>query len=592
MEKIRILNLSKRYGKVLAVDSVTFSVEDKEFFSLLGPSGCGKSTVLRCVAGLEEPTEGEIYIGQTRVNSTVDGINVPTELRPIGMVFQNYAVWPHMTVYENIAYPLKIKKLPKELIQAKLKVALHTVGLERLADRYPSQLSGGEQQRIRLASQIGTGLTGVLYVLDEPSIGLHPKDVAALIESLRHLVELGNTLLVVEHDEETIRAADHIIELGPLAGVGGGKIIAEGDLAKIMDNSSSLTGKYLAGKKTIPLRKHTLNNKLKVSVLGARENNLKNISVDFPLGNLIGVTGVSGSGKSTLITETLYPLLKYYSQGTYQDHIGLHDRLEGYQHVKSTYLVDQSPIGRTPRSNPATYVGFFDDIRALFAETESARLLGYKKGRFSFNVKGGRCEKCQGGGVIKIEMQFLPDVYVDCDICQGKRYNTETLGIKYKGKTIHDILTMTLSDAASFFRNHPSIFKKLNLLNEVGLGYLTVGQPAPTLSGGEAQRIKLASELTHKNIGGAVYILDEPTTGLHFYDIEKLLETLGRLVKAGNTVIVIEHNLDVIKNCDWLIDLGPDGGDAGGKLIYQGPTADILTHKSSHTANFLQKHLS
>ena len=521
---------------------------------------------------------------------TIDGFNI-TDLTGLSikhcLAYLKSDLPPKLTPYETAIAVGILKELSVRLS------FLDNVGLGYLdLARRANTLSGGEQQRIRLASQIGTGLTGVLYVLDEPSIGLHPKDVAALIESLRHLVELGNTLLVVEHDEETIRAADHIIELGPLAGVGGGKIIAEGNLAKIMDNPSSLTGKYLAGKKTIPLRKHTLTNKLKVSVLGARENNLKNISVDFPLGNLIGVTGVSGSGKSTLITETLYPLLKYYSQGTYQDHIGLHDRLEGYQHVKSTYLVDQSPIGRTPRSNPATYVGFFDDIRALFAETESARLLGYKKGRFSFNVKGGRCEKCQGGGVIKIEMQFLPDVYVDCDICQGKRYNTETLGIKYKGKTIHDILTMTLSDAASFFRNHPSIFKKLNLLNEVGLGYLTVGQPAPTLSGGEAQRIKLASELTHKNIGGAVYILDEPTTGLHFYDIEKLLETLGRLVKAGNTVIVIEHNLDVIKNCDWLIDLGPDGGDAGGKLIYQGPTADILTHKSSHTANFLQKHLS
>ncbi|MFH2019526.1 MAG: excinuclease ABC subunit UvrA, partial [bacterium] len=461
---------------------------------------------------------------------------------------------------------------------------LENVGLGYLdLARRAKTLSGGEQQRIRLASQIGTGLTGVLYVLDEPSIGLHPRDVSALIKSLEDLVELGNTLLVVEHDEETLRSASHLLELGPKAGVHGGHLVAEGTLEDIIANPKSLTGQYLSGKRSIPLNTPPLKNKKSLKLINARENNLKNITVEFPLQNLIGITGVSGSGKSSLITETLYPLLKYYCHGQYQDHLGAHDRLDGYQHVDRVYLVDQSPIGRTPRSNPATYVGIFDDIRELYAMTPEAKLRGFKKGRFSFNLKGGRCEKCQGGGMIKIEMQFLPDVYVKCDVCQGQRYNQETLEVKYKSLTIFDVLNLTIEDAVAFFRNHPRIFHKLELLNDIGLGYLTLGQPAPTLSGGEAQRLKLALELTRKAASSTVYLLDEPTTGLHFFDIEKLLKTLYRLVDQGNTVIVIEHNLDVIKNCQWIIDLGPEGGDLGGKLIFQGPTNEILDVKESYT---------
>ncbi|MFH2085373.1 MAG: excinuclease ABC subunit UvrA [bacterium] len=470
---------------------------------------------------------------------------------------------------------------------------LHNVGLGYLnLARQSKTLSGGEQQRIRLASQIGTGLTGVLYVLDEPSIGLHSRDVNALIASLKHLVELGNTLIVVEHDEETIRSAEHLIELGPAAGIHGGKLIAEGSVAEVTKNQHSLTGQYLSGKKSIAADASPLNLTLgNLKLIGCRQHNLKNVSLDLPLGNFIGITGVSGSGKSTLITETLYPALKYYLEGAWSDSQGTYDRLDGYHYLKSAYLVDQSPIGRTPRSNPATYVGFFDDIRELFSRTPDARLKGFDKGRFSFNVKGGRCEKCQGGGVIKIEMQFLPDVYVTCDVCEGKRYNQETLSVKYRGMTIYDILNVTLSDGVAFFKNYPRIYRRIQLLVDVGLGYLKIGQPAPTLSGGEAQRIKLAHELGKREGNNALYILDEPTTGLHFDDIGKLLVTLKRLVQKGNTVVVIEHNLDVIKNCQYLVDLGPEGGEEGGNLVFQGQTVDILKVKESYTAKYLKKYL-
>ncbi len=470
---------------------------------------------------------------------------------------------------------------------------LHNVGLGYLdLARQSKTLSGGEQQRIRLASQIGTGLTGVLYVLDEPSIGLHSRDVDALIASLKRLVNLGNTLIVVEHDEETIRSADYLIELGPSAGIHGGKLMAQGTVEQIIKNKHSITGSYLAGTKVIPGETLPLTTTLgTLKLVGAREHNLKNVTLELPLGNLIGVTGVSGGGKSTLITETLYPALKYYIDGTFSDHMGTYDRLDGFHYLKSTYLVDQSPIGRTPRSNPATYVGFFDDIRDLFASTQDARLKGFDKGRFSFNIKGGRCEKCQGGGVIKIEMQFLPDVYVTCDVCHGARYNEETLSIKYKGMTIFDILNMTLTDGVAFFKNYPKIYRKLQLLVDVGLGYLKIGQPAPTLSGGEAQRIKLAHELGKREGNNALYILDEPTTGLHFDDIGKLMVTLKRLVQKGNTVVVIEHNMDVIKNCQYLVDLGPEGGAEGGNLIFQGPTHDLLNVKNSYTAKYLKKYL-
>lgn len=467
---------------------------------------------------------------------------------------------------------------------------LDSVGLSYLTiSRKSLSLSGGEAQRIRLASQIGSGLTGVLYVLDEPSIGLHPKDVSALINTLKKLKDLGNTVIVVEHDRETIEEADEIIELGPKAGKDGGKLVFQGSVSQLK-KTNTLTGLYLSNRKKITLgEKPLIKNKGELILRGAKENNLKNIDIKIPLGNLIAVTGVSGSGKSTLIIDTLYPALKYYLEGYYQEKIGQFDKLEGYQYLDKVYLVDQSPIGRTPRSNPATYVGFFDEIRDIFALTVDAKARGFDKGRFSFNVKGGRCEKCQGAGVIKIEMQFLSDIYVKCDVCQGKRYNEETLEIKYKDKNIYDILKMTVDEAADFFRSHHRIYSKLNFLQKAGLGYLELGQPAPTLSGGESQRIKLAKELTYKTNQRTLYILDEPTTGLHFYDVEKLTKVLRDLVDRGNTVIVIEHNLDVIKNCQYIIDLGPNGGDNGGKVIYQGEIDGIIKIKDSYTGNYLRK---
>jgi len=470
---------------------------------------------------------------------------------------------------------------------------LINVGLSYLTiSRSARTLSGGELQRIRLASQIGTGLTGVLYVLDEPSIGLHPKDVSALIKTLKNLKNLGNTLIVVEHDQETIESAEHIIELGPKAGIHGGKITFAGTVNEICKAKNSITGAYISGKKSIPTTKRELvDSKGEILLTNATQFNLKGIDLRLPLHNLIAITGVSGSGKSTLITETLYPALKLQVNNHWNEFIGDYTKLEGFEHIDRVYLVDQSPIGRTPRSNPATYVGIFDHIRDVFAATTRARAQGYKKGRFSFNIKGGRCEKCQGGGVLKIEMQFLSDVYVTCDVCEGKRYNRETLEVKYKGKTIYDILQFTVDEATEFFCNHARIHNKLLFLQKVGLGYIKLGQPAPTFSGGEAQRIKLADELSRATRGHTLYMLDEPTTGLHFADVQRLLDALHELVEMGNTVVVIEHNLDVIKNAQWIVDLGPNGGNDGGKIVYQGPIQDILQVKESHTASYLKSHL-
>lgn len=488
------------------------------------------------------------------------------------------------------SYEKEIAKLVVREITVRLSF-LNNVGLNYLTlGRSAKTLSGGELQRIRLASQIGTGLTGVLYVLDEPSIGLHPKDVNALIHTLHELKELGNTLIVVEHDKETIESGDYIVELGPKAGKDGGAITFTGTVNEIKKSDHSITGKYLSGRKHISVSDKTLTDEKGTIILhDASQFNLKNISVRFPLHNFIVVTGVSGSGKSTLITETLYPALKLNIHQQWNEFIGDYKRIEGHQYIERVYLVDQSPIGRTPRSNPATYVGLFDSIRDIFAQTVEARARGYKKGRFSFNVKGGRCEKCTGAGVIKIEMQFLSDVYVTCDVCKGKRYNRDTLEVTYKEKSIYDILQFTVDEAIPFFKNHTKIYDKLLFLKKVGLGYISLGQPAPTFSGGEAQRIKLADELSRSNRGHTLYILDEPTTGLHFHDIQNLLDALNELVDQGNTVIVIEHNVDVIKNAQWIVDLGPSGGDSGGHLVYQGELANIVKEKKSYTGEYLAK---
>lgn len=466
---------------------------------------------------------------------------------------------------------------------------LVNVGLDYLSlNRGAGTLSGGEAQRIRLATQIGSRLMGVLYILDEPSIGLHQRDNARLIQTLEHMRDLGNTLIIVEHDEDTMLAADYIIDIGPGAGVHGGQIIAEGTPSEIMDNEASITGQYLTGNKFIqlPLKRRKPNGKW-VEIKGAKENNLQNVNVKLPLGVFSCITGVSGSGKSTLINEIL---LKALMKELYRSKAkpGQHKQIIGMEQLEKVVNIDQSPIGRTPRSNPATYTGVFDDIRDIFATTNEAKMRGYKKGRFSFNVKGGRCEACRGDGIIKIEMHFLPDVYVPCEICKGKRYNRETLEVKYKGKTISNILEMTIEDGIEFFRNIPKIKRKLDTLGDVGLGYMRLGQPATTLSGGEAQRVKLASELHRRSTGRTLYILDEPTTGLHIADIERLLEVLQRLVENGDTVLVIEHNLDVIKTADYVIDLGPEGGDRGGTIVATGTPEKICEVKESYTGLFLK----
>jgi len=462
------------------------------------------------------------------------------------------------------------------------------VGLDYLSlNRSAGTLAGGEAQRIRLASQIGSGLVGVLYVLDEPSIGLHQRDNRKLVDTLVRLRDLGNTVIVVEHDEETIRVADHVVDIGPGAGEHGGEVVVSGSVAELEAEERSITGQYLSGARTIPvpaMRRDTGDQWLVIR--GAREHNLKSIDVELPLGCFVCVTGVSGSGKSTLVNDILYRALM---QRIYRSKVvpGRHRTIEGDEHLDKVINIDQSPIGRTPRSNPATYTGVFDHIRRLFSQTQEAKVRGYLPGRFSFNVKGGRCEACAGDGTIKIEMHFLPDVYVPCEVCKGARYNRDTLDIAFKGKSIAEVLDLSCEEAAEFFANQPPIARHLVTLVDVGLGYVRLGQPAPTLSGGEAQRVKLASELSKRSTGHTIYILDEPTTGLHFEDIRKLLQVLGRLVDAGNTVLVIEHNLDVIKSADWLIDLGPEGGDGGGLVLVEGPPEVVAKTSDSHTGQFL-----
>jgi excinuclease ABC subunit A len=465
------------------------------------------------------------------------------------------------------------------------------VGLDYLSlDRASATLAGGEAQRIRLATQIGSGLVGVLYVLDEPSIGLHQRDNHRLIETLIRLRELGNTLIVVEHDEDTIKVADWVVDIGPGAGENGGHVVVSGPVSDLLESEDSLTGAYLSGRMRIevPGQRRPIDPKRVLTVHGAREHNLRDVDVTFPLGCFVAVTGVSGSGKSTLVNDILYTHLARELNGARRVP-GRHTRVDGVDHLDKVVHVDQSPIGRTPRSNPATYTGVFDHVRRLFAETGEAKVRGYLPGRFSFNVKGGRCENCQGDGTIKIEMNFLPDVYVPCEVCHGKRYNEQTLEVHYKGKTISDVLDMPVAEAVEFFEAIPGIARHLRTLNDVGLGYVRLGQSATTLSGGEAQRVKLASELQRRSTGRTVYVLDEPTTGLHFEDIRKLLGVLGRLVDAGNSVIVIEHNLDVIKTADWIVDMGPEGGRGGGLVVAEGTPEEVAAHPSSYTGKFLKE---
>ena len=484
----------------------------------------------------------------------------------------------------------KVMKEINDRLHFLVNVGLNYLNLSRSAET----LSGGEAQRIRLASQIGAGLVGVMYVLDEPSIGLHQRDNERLLQTLVHLRDLGNTVLVVEHDEDAIRCADHVIDIGPGAGVHGGHVVAEGTMQDIIDNPNSLTGQYLSGVKEIevPKQRTPIDKKKVVEIVGATGNNLKNVTATIPVGLFSCITGVSGSGKSTLINDTFFKVAHTQLNGATTAVPAKHKKIKGLEHFDKVIDIDQSPIGRTPRSNPATYTGIFTPIRELFAGTQESRSRGYKAGRFSFNVRGGRCEACQGDGVIKVEMHFLPDVYVPCDVCKGKRYNRETLEVRYKGKTIDEVLEMTVEDAREFFNPVPVIARKLQTLMDVGLSYIRLGQAATTLSGGEAQRVKLARELSKRDTGKTLYILDEPTTGLHFHDIQQLLTVLHRLRDHGNTVVVIEHNLDVVKTADWILDLGPEGGQGGGEIVAEGTPEDVALIECSHTARFLKPMLN
>jgi excinuclease ABC subunit A len=499
-----------------------------------------------------------------------------------------------LSFFESLPLTPTAQKIARQVLKevgARL-TFLKNVGLSYLTlERRASTLSGGEAQRIRLATQIGSSLVGVLYILDEPTIGLHQRDNTLLIDALKHLRDIGNTLIVVEHDEQTLRTADYIVDLGPGAGVHGGQVVAAGSLEEILANPRSLTGQYLCGKLVIERRKERREGNGKSVVLrGAREHNLQDLTVSFPLGTFIAITGVSGSGKSTLLTDLLYPILSN-RVGKTRLQEGAYDSVDGVGEIDKVISIDQSPIGRTPRSNPATYVGLFAPIRTLFSQLPDAKAKGYRSGRFSFNVKGGRCEKCQGAGTIRIEMHFLPDVYVTCDVCKGRRYNRETLEIRYKGKNIHEVLEMTVEEALGFFRHIPSIAPKLATLVDVGLGYVGLGQSALTLSGGEAQRVKLSLELSKRSTGKTFYILDEPTTGLHFVDVKKLMEVLQQLVENGNTVALIEHNLDVITCADWVIDLGPEGGDAGGRIVAEGTPEQVARTDRSWTGKYLKRAL-
>ncbi|MFC1623293.1 excinuclease ABC subunit UvrA [Patescibacteria group bacterium] len=543
----------------------------------------------------------EKYMSQ-KVCSACKGSRFREEVSLVTIAGKNIDDIARMNIAEALEFFDKLKLNPNELIIAERIVSevrarlgfLVDVGLNYITlSRTANTLSGGESQRIRLASQIGSQLVGVLYILDEPSIGLHARDNTKLLETLKNLSKLGNSVIAIEHDEETMRDADHLVDIGPGAGKHGGEIVASGTPEEVMENEKSITGKYLTGKEKIevPEIRRPASRKRSILLKGASENNLKNVNAEFPLKVLTCVTGVSGSGKSTLVKDTLYKSLanKYHKK---LDIPGKHQEILGAENINKIIMIDQSPIGRTPRSNPATYTGLFTPIRELFASTKDAKVRGYGPGRFSFNVAGGRCDNCKGDGFLKIEMQFMPDVYLPCDVCSGKRYNRETLEVKYKGKSIAEVLAMTVSEAREFFDSFPQVYDKLKVLDEVGLGYIELGQSATTLSGGEAQRVKLSTELSKRATGDTMYILDEPTTGLHFDDVKKLLDILNRLVAAGNTIVVIEHNMDVIKSADWIIDLGPEGGDGGGKIVTKGTPEEVVKwHQESHTARYLREAL-
>ena len=544
-----------------------------------------KDEISRVMSGIECPECHGNRLKPIILAVTVGGINISDFTKMSVREAVDFIDNLQLTNQEHLIADAILKEVKERLN------FLKSVGLEYLTlARASGTLSGGESQRIRLATQIGSMLTGVLYVLDEPSIGLHQRDNEKLINTLKHLRDLGNTLIVVEHDEDTIRAADHIVDIGPGAGVHGGRIIAQGTLEDIENSEESITGQYLSGRKVIEIPEKTREgNGKSIKIIGARQNNLKNIDVEIPLGKMVCVTGVSGSGKSSLINEIFYKKATNVLNGS-KIKPGAHEDILGFENVDKVIGIDQSAIGRTPRSNPATYTGVFGDIRTLFAQTQDAKMRGYQPGRFSFNVKGGRCEACEGDGIIEIEMHFLPDIYVPCEVCKGKRYNRETLEVKYKGKNISDVLEMTVEQAMAFFENQPKIYRKIKTLYDVGLGYIKLGQSATTLSGGEAQRVKLALELSKIQTGNTLYILDEPTTGLHTADVHKLIEVLQKLVDAGNTVIVIEHNLDLIKVCDHIIDIGPEGGDQGGTIVAQGTPQEVSRNPGSYTGMFLKKY--
>ena len=581
---LAIRDLHVYYGGIHALNGVSLDVPDGQIISLIGANGAGKSTTLKAIMGLVAKTEGHIYWDDTDITSmkTKDIVGEGIILCPEGR-----KIFPDLTVEENLSAGAYLRKDKSEIAKDREWVYSLFPRLKERTWQLGATLSGGEAQRIRLATQIGAGLMGVLYILDEPSIGLHQRDNERLIKTLERLRDIGNTVIVVEHDEDTIRAADYVIDMGPGAGVNGGHVVAAGTPADIMACPDSMTGAYLTGKRMIRVpeeRRKPGRGCLKIT--GARANNLKNVTAKIEFGTLTVVTGVSGSGKSSLVTDTIAPALTNAIHRSTRP-VGPYKKIEGIECIDKVIDIDQSPIGRTPRSNPATYIGLWDDLRALFASTPESKARGYSPGRFSFNVSGGRCEACKGDGQIKIEMHFLPDIYVPCEVCGGKRYNRETLEVTYRGKTISDVLDMSVTEALAFFGNIPQIKRKLQTLYDVGLGYVSLGQPATTLSGGEAQRVKLAKELHRRQTGKTFYILDEPTTGLHFEDVRQLLDVLQRLVDAGNTVLVIEHNLDVIKVADRLIDMGPEGGNGGGTVVVSGTPEQVAACSQSYTGKFL-----